>query len=142
MDVNFYDGPKGKVIGLTTASPEELQTYSPPFVEIPDGCQLTARVRTTKQGRREILIGAAEVGKALVFEGESDRPLPPTAPTRALEIPQSVKDAKDDDLEVMAAANGVKVNAAWQKRPRPVREADVAAAMAKRKAEKAQAVGV
>jgi hypothetical protein len=139
MDLNFYQGEKGKVIGLVTASPEEFQTYAAAFLEVPEGCALQTRVRTVKVGktsaetRREILIGAAPVGKPLAIAGDDKHPLPAPAVPRALEIPQNVKLATDANLEVMAATNGVEVTAAWRRRSRPLREADVAKAMVERK---------
>lgn len=139
MDINFYQGGKSKVIGMMLASPEEFQTYAAALADLPEGCVLAVRIRSVQVGksptekRREILIGAAPIGQALTLEGEDAKPLPPAPVPRALEIPQNVHDAKDPELEVMAATNGVKVTEAWRKRTRPLREADVAKAIHERK---------
>ena len=135
MDINFYNGEMGKVLGILAASPEEFQTYAAPLVEVPEGCVLTVRTRMVK-GRQEILIGAAPVGKPLRFHGDDDpKPLPAPKPPTALEIPHNVKLATDANLEVMAARNGVNVTEAWRKRARTLREADVAKAMKEKKGE-------
>lgn len=138
MDIAFYTGPKGKIIGISPASPEELQVYSTPFMDIPEGCQLAARVRKhpTAKGRMEILIGAAETGKPLALEGEDkgeDKPLPPAPVPRALEVRPGLKSANDADLELMAVHNGIRVTEQWKRRARPMREADVEKAMRERK---------
>lgn len=138
MDINFYSGEKGKIMGLMGASPEELQNYIAALMEVPDGCQLTTRTRMVQVGknvnekRREILIGAAEVGKPLLIDGEvqgHDKPLPVAQTPKAMEIRQGITDAKDEDLEVMAARNNVKVTDGWKKRGRNLRNADVERAM-------------
>ncbi len=139
MDLNFYPGKKGKVMGLLMASPEEFQTYAAALMDVPEGCVLTARIRSVQVGkgsaekRREILIGAATIGEPLALDGEQAKALPPSPAPKALEIPQGVHDAKDDALEVMAARNGCKVTDAWRRRSRSMREADVAKAMSEKR---------
>lgn len=142
MDLSFYPGKKSKVIGLMMASPEEFQTYAGALLDVPEGCQLITRIRSVQVGknpadkRREILIGASPIGQPLALEGEDESSVKPLAAPpvpRALDIPQSVHDAGDADLEVIAARNGVKVTEQWRRRGRPLREADVARAMADKK---------
>lgn len=141
MDINFYKSAHGgKIMGVTCASPEEFQSYSAPLTEVPEGSHLVTRVRTTKQGRREILVGSAPVGEKLALDGEDAGPLPAPKTAAALVIPESVRMIGDADLETMAVRNGVTVTDAWRKRSKNLRQADVAKAMADRKAGKQTAV--
>ncbi len=137
MDINFYQGPDGlEMIEFAAASPEELQQYARALSpDLPEGMYRDVR-KSSKEVREQggirkvptLVLGAAKIGERLRLPTEA-KAMPQDPIPKAVEIPQSVKDADDKHLEVMAAKNGVEVTEDWRKRNRPFRMASVAKAM-------------
>jgi hypothetical protein len=118
------------------ASPEEYQADAKVLApDLPDGWYRDVVSGRTKDGRPTLTIGPVRVGQRLTLDdGTGAAALPPTAPAAALVVPDTVKAATDEQLEVMAVRNMGKLPAKWRGWNRAVREATVARALVKQNA--------
>lgn len=130
MDITFYKSDESHdVIEFAFSSPEECQQYSKALApEIPEGMYRDLR-RGVKNNQPTLTLGVAKIGERLKLPSEKDQPVQQAPVPKAVEIPQVVKDADDEHLEVMAVRNGVPNIEGWRKRNRSFREAAVAKAM-------------
>lgn len=117
------------------ASPEELQHYMNALVvDIPPGHTLRVVTGVSKQKRPTLTLGLVKLDEPMTLATDQHgKPIaePPPQVPRAMEVRQTIKDAKDADLELMAARAGITVTEAWRKRTRVLREADVEKGMRK-----------
>jgi hypothetical protein len=113
-------------------SPEEMQCYSPALTEVPDGYRLVAVKGQSKNKRPTLTVGPVKVGQPATFANSTV--VPPQPPPAALEIPQVVMDAGPEQLELMAAKNGIQVDAKWKSRNLAYQRSSVASAMKKQNA--------
>jgi hypothetical protein len=127
-----------KALGFECFSPEEAQHYEKALaVDVPEGSQLIVRRRRAKSGRIELLVGVTKLGQPLRLRNEAqggDQPNPAPKPPKSLEIPNSVREASEAALDVMAARHGIDTSApGWKKANRSLRNAEVATRMAMNK---------
>lgn len=138
MDLSFLKLPDGtEVLEFAFASPEEMQQYSRALcADLPEGQyrdlrQSSKEVREQAKMRKipTLVLGAAKIGERLQLPNET-KVMPQDPIQEALKIPQSVINADDAHLEIMAAKNGVEVTPEWKRKNRQFRMATVAKAMA------------
>jgi hypothetical protein len=147
MFVNFYNAPNGshKDVEFVFESPEEYQLWCRSFPnELPTGQVMappahgikTIQTRYGKRAQPYIRLGVRNAGEEIEIQ-PGDKPLKPPVVKGLAPVPQGVKSASDEQLEVIAARAGVRVTEQWRKRNRALRESDVTSAMEAKKEKEA-----
>jgi len=137
MELRFLkiDGSHN-AIEFEFASAEEHQQYSRALLDIPEGYVLSTLRGQSRTGRPTITVGKVKVGGSMKLEGGETTPKVVKAEPvpAALEVPRHVMEASDEQLETMAAKNGITDMASFRARNKSLRQAMVARALVKQNA--------